>query len=113
MRAIATGLLLSAALLVSGCAARQVEVSDGPAPAQQSASISISNSLGQAVNVYVVQGTSETFVRQVPANATQLVTIPGVASSGMVTLRARTVDGTRTFTSDEMLMSGSPQWRVP
>jgi|SRR5690606_21150573 hypothetical protein len=113
MRALAAGLLFVAATLTAGCAARQVEVSDGPSTAQQSVAISVTNSLAQAVNIYVMQGSSETFVRQLPANSTQLVTIPGVGSGSTVTLRARTVDGTRTFTSDAMSLTSGQQWRVP
>jgi len=113
MRALAYTLLFAFTAAATGCSARQVEVGDGPAAAQQSLAISVSNTLGQAVNVYVMQGSSETFVRQVPANATQLVTISGVSSGDTVTLRARTIDGTRTFTSDAMVLTSGQQWRVP
>lgn len=114
MRRIALVSLLALSTTVAGCAARQVEVSDGPAPAQQaSVAIRVSNTLGQAVNVYLLQGSSETFVRQVAANSTQLVNLPGVSAGETVTLRARTVDGTRTFTSDAMAISSGQEWRVP
>lgn len=113
MRLLAYSLLVAVSTLTAGCAARQVEVGDGPAAAQSVVAISVSNTLGQAVNVYVVQGSSETFVRQLPANSTQLVSIPNVSSGQTVTLRARTVDGTRTFTSDEMTLTSGRQWSVP
>lgn len=113
MRIFALTTLFVAGAMIAGCGARQVEVSDGPAPAEASASITISNTLSQAVNVYVLQGSNETFVRQLPANSTQIVNLRGVTTGGRVTLRARTADGTRTFTSDEMEVSSGREWRLP
>lgn len=113
MRVFALTSVFVASVLVAGCGARQVEISDVPAPAESSASLTISNTLSQAVNVYVLQGTSETFVRQLPANSTQVVALRGVAAGGRVVLRARTADGTRTFTSDELDLSSGREWRLP
>ncbi len=105
--------LLVVGALGAGCAGRQVDVSDGPAAAQASTSIRVSNGLTQAVNVYVVQGASETFVRQVAANSTTILNVPGVASGSTVSLRARTVDGTRTYSRDDAVLSGVFDWSIP
>lgn len=113
MRVFALTSLFIASVLVAGCGARQVEISEGPAPAESSASITISNTLSQAVNVYILQGSNETFVRQLAANSTQMVALRGVTAGGRVVLRARTADGTRTFTSDELELTSGREWRVP
>ncbi len=104
--------LLVVGMLGTGCAGRQVEVTDGPA-AQATTSLRVSNTLNQAVNVYVVQRGSETFVRQVPANSTTVLGVPGVSAGATVSLRARTADGTRTYSRDDVVLSGVFAWSIP
>ena len=116
MRAFATGAL--AALLLAGgaaCTGRQVEVGTGPAAASTEAApvLRVTNSLGQAVNVYVVTGGAEMFVGQVGAQATQQLTVRGVASGAAVALRARQVDGRNVFERDNVVLTGVYEWRVP
>ena len=60
----------------------------------------VTNNLSQAVNVYVTaSGSSELFLRQVPANTVEKVPVPGMASGATVTFKAVTVDGSRTYQS--------------
>lgn len=112
MRALATLLL---ALTAVACTGRQVEVGTGPAAeAPESAPLlRITNSLAQAVNVYVVNGSSEMFVGQVGAQATQQLAVQGVASGASVTLRARQVDGRNVFERANVVLSGVYEWRLP
>ena len=66
--------------LVTACTGRQVEVTTGAEPASEAAiSLRVTNELAQPVNVYVVQNGTEMFVRQVAANATEVVAVRGVA----------------------------------
>jgi hypothetical protein len=114
MRRIATLALLA---LAAACTGRQVEVGTGPetaAAAEGSVSVRVSNSLAQAVNVYVVTNGQEAFVGQVAAQSTQLLTVRGVAAGTTATLRAREVDGRRTYERENVsLAAGTLDWRVP
>ena len=106
---------LVAAVLIAvasaACGPRNVEVRTSPAKAETS--VRVTNTLGQAVNVYVLSGENEIFLRQVPANAEARLPVPGVASGSTVRLRAVTIDGSRTYTSDSVVLQGTYPWRVP
>ena len=114
MRRIAT---LALVLLAAACTGRQVEVRTGPEGAgavEAAASLRITNSSTQAVNVYVVTDGREAFVGQVAAQSTQLLTVQGVDAGATVTLRAREVDGRRTYERANVALSaGVFEWRVP
>ena len=114
MRAIAT---LALVALAAACTGRQVEVRTGPDAAgavESAVSLRVTNSLAQAVNVYVVTEGREAFVGQVAANSTQLLTVQGVAAGSTVQLRAREVDGRRTYDRNDVALSaGVFEWRVP
>ncbi|MBA3557331.1 MAG: hypothetical protein H0W30_01905 [Gemmatimonadaceae bacterium] len=98
--------------LVTACGPRQVEVETGPQQANNM-SLTVSNSANQAVNVYVVSGGNPIFVGQVSGNSTQTLSVSGVASGAVVSLQARTTDGTKTYTKDNVTMSGAYSWPVP
>ncbi len=105
-----------AVLALSGCGAmgggRQIEVRTG-ATAQPDVSVHLTNNLSQAVNFYVVSGGSDIFVKQVGSNSTEHIPILGVAAGSTVTLKAVTVDGTRTYTRDGVALNGMYEWKVP
>lgn len=103
------------AVALAACGGRQVEVGTGPRPAEtgQTTGVQVTNNLTQPVNVYVVSGGSEIFLRQVPANTSESLPVRGVAAGSTVTLRATTVDGTRTYTKENLVLSGSTPWTVP
>ena len=111
MRALATLLLA----LTVACTGRQVEVGTGPVAESPEAAplLRVTNSLSQAVNVYVVTGASEMFVGQVGAQATQQLAVQGVALGASVTLRARQVDGRNVYERANVVLSGVYEWRVP
>lgn len=95
---------------VTACS-RQVEVETGVP--QSDVTLSVTNNATQAVNVYVVSGGSDIFVGQVSPGRTGNLAVQGVASGSMVTLRARTTDGTRTYSKDNVQLSGTYSWQVP
>ena len=103
---------LAIALTLTACGPRQVEVTTGPAPAAD-VSVRLTNNLSQAVNLYVTSGGTDVFLKQVAANGVEVVPVRGIAAGTTVTLKARTVDGTRTYTRDNIYLSANYEWRVP
>ncbi|HKO16038.1 MAG TPA: hypothetical protein VJU87_07350 [Gemmatimonadaceae bacterium] len=100
---------------LAACGPRRAEVRTAPSTATQEAAIHLTNNLAQAVNVYVVQmdGT-EMFVRQVAANTTEQLPVRGVAPGTQVRLRAVTVDGKSTFTTENpVTLTSTFRWNVP
>ena len=114
MRApLRVSLLALALAAASACGPRQVEVRTAPATATEQ-SVQITNNLSQAVNVYVATpGSGEIFLRQVPANTVEKVPVSGVASGTSVTFKAVTVDGSRTYQSRSVGLTGLFVWGVP
>lgn len=112
MRALVTSLAMAVTLAATGCAGRQVEVTTGPQPAAD-VSVRLTNNLSQAVNVYVTTGGSDVFLKQVSANSVEVLPVVGIPAGTTVTLKARTVDGTRTYTRDNVQLATNYDWRVP
>lgn len=111
-RRVTTAVLLLAAPVAC---ARQVEVRTGESPTTAAAtSIAFTNNLAQAVNVYVrPSGGGEIFVRQVAGKTSENVPVRGVGVSTAVTLRAAPVDGSVSFTRENVTLGGGYTWRVP
>ena len=107
-------LLASLALMMSAsaCGPRQVEVTTGAQPAAD-VSIRLTNNLTQAVNLYVTSGGTDVFLKQVSANSVEVVPVRGLTAGTTVTLKARTVDGTRTYSRDNVYLGANYEWRVP
>ena len=108
-------LIASLALMVaatSACGPRQVEVTTGAQPAAD-VSLRFTNNLSQAVNLYVTSAGTDVFLKQVASNTVEQVPVRGLAAGTTVTLKARTVDGTRTYTRDNIVLASSYDWRVP
>lgn len=96
----------------SGCGPRQASVRTAPSAAE--ATIHFTNNLAQPVNVYVVQGGTETFVRQVGANTTENLPVRGIALGSQVLLRAVTADGKSQFdTQNPIALTSTYTWKVP
>jgi hypothetical protein len=108
-RALVAAVLL--ATVTAACGPRNVEVQT--ASTRPETHVRVTNSLGQAVNVYVLAGDNEIFLRQVAANTEARLPVPNVASGSTVRLRAVTIDGSRTYTSDSVVLQGTYPWRVP
>jgi hypothetical protein len=100
------------AVSVAACS-RKVEVNTAPTPATSDVSLQVTNNVNQAVNVYVTNSGNDTFVGQVAANSSQHLAVSGITSGTTVTLKARTADGTRTYTKDGVTLSGNYAWTVP
>ena len=97
----------------TACGARQVEVRTAPTTVSEQA-VQVTNNLSQAVNVYATPtGAQELFLRQVPANTVEKIPVQGVASGAMVVFKAVTVDGSRTYQSRNVALSGLFVWGIP
>lgn len=110
-------LLALAALALAGglpaCGPRQVEVSTGEGRAPES-SIEFTNNLSQAVNVYVrVASGAELFLRQVAARTSESIPVRGIAAGTAVTLRAAPVDGSVSYSQENVILGRGVAWRVP
>ncbi|HTL94571.1 MAG TPA: hypothetical protein VL157_03465 [Gemmatimonadaceae bacterium] len=109
-RALVT-LLLGVALV--GCH-RKVQVKTAPAPSPAAAvTFRVTNNLAQPVIVYVTTGGSDVQAGQVAGNSTSALSVPGLATGSTVSLKARTVDGTHTYTRDDVTLTSSFTWQVP
>jgi hypothetical protein len=99
-------------VFVAACGPRQVEVRTAPT---QTADVAIhfTNNLSKSVNVYVNSGGSDLFVRQVAANTTEHLPVPGVRPGTVVTLKATPVDGSRGYEKAGVTMTEMVDWRVP
>ena len=106
-------LLATALAVATACGPRQVEVRTAPTTSTEPA-VQVTNNLSQAVNVYVTSsGSGELFLRQIPANTVERVPVAGVSSGASVTFKAVTVDGSRTYQSRSIPLSGLYSWSVP
>jgi hypothetical protein len=112
MKTLFASLAIVAAL--TACGPRQVEVTTGPAPvAAADISVRFTNNLTQAVNLYVTSAGTDVFLKQVAPSSVEVVPVRGIAAGTTVTLKARTVDGTRTYTRDNVYLASNYEWRVP
>ncbi|MFL5487506.1 MAG: hypothetical protein ACJ8AJ_03385 [Gemmatimonadaceae bacterium] len=112
MRVLKVSLSMLSMLALAACGPRQVEVRTGPEPSADVA-IHLSNNLSQAVNVYVVSGGNDIFLKQVSANSVEHIPVAGVPAGATVNLRAVTVDGTRTYTKNNVTLATMYDWRLP
>lgn len=114
MRASPRAALFALALAAAtACGGRAVEVRTAPTTATEM-SVQVTNNLSQAVNIYATAtGSSELFLRQVPANTVEKVPVQGIASGAKVTFKAVTVDGSRTYQSRDVALTGLYVWSVP
>ena len=107
MKHILTALLIAAV----ACGPRAVEVRTAP-PDPQNA-IQLTNALNQGVNVYVNYNGNDQFIQQVRANTALRLLVTSVPSGATVTLKAVTIDGTRTYTVPNVVMKGTLNFSVP
>ena len=107
---------LLALFLVTACGGPAVEVRTAPTSPTTAGeqAVQVTNNLSQAVNVYVTAtGSGELFLRQVPANTVERVTVQGVANGSMVSFKAVTMDGSRTYQSRSVTLKGVYPWSLP
>ena len=102
-----------AVMAATACGPRQVEVRTAPTTATEQA-VQVTNNLSQAVNVYVTgASSSEMFLKQIPANTAEKVPVQGVTNGTPVTFKAVTVDGSRTYQSRSVALTGLFIWSIP
>lgn len=112
MLRILTAVFFAAA--AAGCGPRQVQVETGTPTSSREVALRVTNNLSQAVNVYISGGgTTDIFVKQIGANSSEWVPVQGFSAGSVVTLRARTVDGARTYHKDNVVLENMFEWRVP
>ena len=112
MRRAIAAVLLMTAVPITACGPRQVEVRTAPTQASEVA-INFTNNLSKAVNVYVNTGGSDLFVRQVAANTTEHLPVPGISAGTTATLKATPVDGSAGYLKTGVTMTDMVTWRVP
>lgn len=112
LRMPAIAMAVACVFAVSACAPRQVEVRTAPT-ASTNVALQVVNTLSQAVNVYVTSGGTDTFLRQVPANNTQLIPVQGLPVGTTVSVKAVTIDGRSTYKRDNVVLNGTVQFRLP
>jgi hypothetical protein len=105
-------LILAMVISAAACGPPQVEVRTAPSQPTQTA-IQLTNGLAQAVNVYVNYNGNDQFIQQVRANTAQRLPVSGIPSGTTVTLKATTIDGTRTYTQANVVLSGTLTFSVP
>ena len=119
MRVVRARAAIAAALVFAGtaaftaaCGPRQVEVRTAPTQTSEVA-IHFTNNLSKAVNVYVNTGGSDLFVRQVAANTTEHLPVPGISAGTTATLKATPVDGSSGYVRTGVVLSDMTMWRIP
>jgi hypothetical protein len=108
-RTLAFALSLAA---VTACGPRQVDIRTAPVT-QAQVSVQVNNTLTQAVNVYVRTGGTDTFLKQVGANSSATIPVQGFAPGTSVTLKAVTIDGMKTYSRDNVTLSGTYVFPLP
>ena len=81
------------------------------APAQNA--LQVTNGLGQAINVYVTYNGNDQFIQQVRANTALRLPVTGVPAGATVTVKAVTIDGTRTYSVPNVILNGTYTFSVP
>jgi len=105
-------LLLAVGAALAACSPRQVDVRTAPTQAT-AVSLQVNNTLSQAVNVYVTVSGSYTFLKQVNGNSTTTIPVQGIAAGTTVSLKAVTVDGTKTYSRANVTLNGTYVFPLP
>jgi hypothetical protein len=99
-------------VLVAACGPRQVEVRTAP-PAPAENALQVTNSLQQSVNVYVTYNGTDQFIQQVRPGTSLRLPVRGIPAGSTVTLKAITVDGTRTYSHQNIVLNGVYTFPIP
>lgn len=97
---------------LAACAPRVLENPSGP-PTSTEVYLKVANGLGDPVNIYMVTSGSDLFLKQVAANSTESVPVQGVSPGTIVKLKARTSDGTKEYTRDDVTLTANYEWKLP
>ena len=111
---VASGLALVAVTALAACGHRKVDTTTAPAqPSGPTYTLTVTNNLTKAVNVYVTAGGVDTFLRQVHADSTEQVPVKGIPANTQVTLKATTSDGSSTYTKTSVTLTDGYKWTLP
>jgi hypothetical protein len=105
-------LVLAFLVGAAACGPRQVEVRTAPSQPPQNA-IQLTNGLSQSVNVYVNYNGNDQFIQQVRANTALRLPVAGIPNGATVTLKAVTIDGTKTYSKPNIVINGTVDFSVP
>jgi hypothetical protein len=107
-------LVAFALVAVTAACHRKVDTTSAPAqPSGPTYTLTVTNNLTKAVNVYVTSAGVDTFLRQVQATSTEQVPVKGIPATAQVTLKATTSDGSSTYTKANVSLSNNYTWVVP
>ena len=104
--------LIAMLVAAAACGPREVEVRTAPQAPPQNA-LQVTNGLGQPINVYVNYNGNDQFIQQVRSNTAQRLPVSGIPSGATVTLKAITVDGTKTYSVPNIVLRGTYNFSVP
>jgi len=105
-------LVLAALIAAAACGPRQVEVRTAP-PAPAEVALEVTNNAGQSVNVYVTYNGTDQFVQQVRTATSLRLPVRGIPAGSTVTIWAKTVDGTKTWTKPNVVITGTYIFAIP
>lgn len=97
--------------LCAGCAT-SVRTATIPAPAA-AVTISITNNLGTAVNAYVLRGATQLLLGEVGPNTTRRFPARGIHLGEIIVLRATRVDGSTSYTRENVRAESNALWSIP
>ncbi len=100
-----------AAVMLTGCGPRQVDVKTAPAQAT-GISVHVMNRTNEAANIYINSGGNDIFIGQALANSNADLPVNGVAAGTSVTLRANTNSGLR-YSKPNVMLSGTVHYEIP
>lgn len=104
--------LILAFLVMAAACQRQVEVRTAPPVPVQNA-LQVTNGLGQSINVYVTYNGSDQFIQQVRPGTSLRLPVAGIPAGATVSLKAVTVDGTRTYSRANIVLNGTYTFPIP
>ena len=112
--AVLRALVVVLAAPLAACGQRAVEVGTGATPAPVATTFEFTNTLAQAVNVYL-RGPdgAEVFLRQVGGRSTETVPVRGVTEGAVVQLRIAPVDGAANIVRNNVVVGRGTPVRVP
>jgi hypothetical protein len=105
-------LMLAILISTAACGPREVEVRTAPSQPAQNA-IQLTNGLSQGVNVYVNYNGNDQFIQQVRANTALRLPVANIPQGATVTLKAVTIDGTKTYSRPNTVLNGTVNFSVP
>jgi len=104
--------LLLVVLAPLACSGRSIAVNSAPSTGA-AATLTVTNNLAVAVNVYIVSGGTDHFLKQVAAKATEALPVVTVSVGTTASLKATAADGSKTYTKGGVTIQGSMTWTVP